>query len=204
MFNQGQGNLKYSSYKYKTVEDNDTDSTIKEYIDSWYEENLSEKTSQLEDTVFCSDRTGSTSGNTAATGTTWMNEGTTKFYYHNFYDNSQGYSNLACMNSKDRFSVTNTLAKLKYPIALMSAPEANVIKKEELLETGEKYWLLSPTYYDSWGEESYISSMIENGIPINYSLSFESLGVRPSISLKPGIKYVRGTGIPSNPYIIED
>ena len=35
---------------------NTNDSTIKTYIDNWYEENLSSYTYQLEDTIWCNDR----------------------------------------------------------------------------------------------------------------------------------------------------
>ena len=48
---------------YEGTHVNTNDSEIKKFIDSWYEENMTEYTNQLEDTVWCNDRSISPTSN---------------------------------------------------------------------------------------------------------------------------------------------
>ena len=180
---------------------NKTDSKIKSYIDSWYKDNMTSFTDKLEDTIFCNDRTilnkngwDSNGGDTSA-GLTFKNA-------------KSNYS-LACTNETDRFSMSNSKAKLTYPIGLLSAPEVwlayrNASLSTYYLRSRNDYWIITPK---NWFYESlYITSAMNfyvraSGALQGYSVSF-SKGVKPVISLKPGTEYTSGDGSYTNPFVV--
>ena len=171
---------------------NQIDSTIKSYIDSWYQNNLVEYTGKLEDTIFCNNRSIADYGgwNPSIESTS----GTLEF-------NNTSSNDLSCANLTDQFSVNNNKAHLTYPIGLMTASEANLLNSFSLRLTGESYYLLSPNCY-----EIYNTAMWEvfgrYGTVVSATASV-SLGVRPAVSLKPGTLYTSGDGSKNNPYIVE-
>ena len=178
---------------------NKNDSTIKTYIDSWYKDNMTSYTDKLEDTVFCNDRT---INNRSANG--WNPNGgstTTSLYFKNYNTN---YS-LACANETDRFSMSNSKARLNYPVGLLSAPEVwlayrNASYSTYYLKTGKSYWLASPNNFDDYipiGKHVYITGSMSDANVIN------ALGARPAVSLKPGTEYT-GDGSYTNPFVIGD
>ena len=64
-FNSTYNYAKNVGYMYgDSIDDtaNTNDSTIKKFIDTWYKNNMTSYTLQLEDTVFCNDRSYTTSG----------------------------------------------------------------------------------------------------------------------------------------------
>ena len=77
---------------------NKNDSTIKAYIDSWYENNLASYEDKLEDTVFCNDRSMS---NESLNG--WNPNGGSTSTYLNFKNYSTSNQSLACANEKSKF-----------------------------------------------------------------------------------------------------
>ena len=179
---------------------NKTDSTIKAYIDSWYKGNMTSYTDKLEDTVFCNDRT---MYNQSANG--WNPNGgstTTPLEFKNYSTNY----NLACTNETDRFSMSNSKAKLTYPVGLLSAPEVwlayrNASYSTYYLKTGKSYWLASPNNFADYiaiGKNVYITGSIDDNNVIN------AFGARPAVSLKPGTVYASGDGSYTNPFVIGD
>ena len=179
---------------------NKTDSTIKAYIDSWYKGNMTSYTDKLEDTVFCNDRT---MYNQSANG--WNPNGgstTTPLEFKNYSTNY----NLACTNETDRFSMSNSKAKLTYPVGLLSAPEVwlayrNASYSTYYLKTGKSYWLASPNNFADYiaiGKNVYITGSIDDNNVIN------AFGARPAVSLKPGTVYDSGDGSYTNPFVIGD
>ena len=178
---------------------NKTDSTIKTYIDSWYKDNMTSYTDKLEDTVFCNDRS---MYNQSANG--WNpNRGstTTSLQFKNYNTN---YS-LACTNETDKFSVSNSKAKLTYPVGLLSAPEVwlayrNASYGTYYLKTGNDYWLASPFTLDYHADDG--RSVVPAGSMSNIFIS-NAVGVRPVISLKPGTEYTLGDGSYTNPFVVE-
>ena len=172
---------------------NKNDSTIKEYIDSWYENNLIDYEDKLEDTVFCNDRSITSLGG-------WNPNGgnTSSLVFKDYITSNQS---LVCANETDRFSMSNSKAKLRHPIGLLSYPELSlaVYGSSHYFNSGEYVWLNSPNYSDSvsinWGLG------LEGDV---YVVPVENLGgVRPSVSLKPGIKFTAGDGSFTNPFVIE-
>ena len=157
-------------------------------------------TDKLEDTVFCNDRT---MYNQSANG--WNPNGgstTTPLEFKNYSTNY----NLACTNETDRFSMSNSKAKLTYPVGLLSAPEVwlayrNASYSTYYLKTGKSYWLASPNNFADYiaiGKNVYITGSIDDNNVIN------AFGARPAVSLKPGTVYASGDGSYTNPFVIGD
>ena len=176
---------------------NTTDSTIKTFIDTWYKNNMTSYTSQLEDTVFCNDRSYTASGS-----------------FLTFKADNRLYTNkkptLKCENTKDKFtaSANNGNGALTYPIGLIAADEMayaggifNTSNSSFYLYTGKNYWTLSP-YLSSNGITAGI--LLNSGGKLNaiYVINV-SYGVRPVISLKSGTEISSGSGTSTDPFIVE-
>ena len=175
---------------------NKNDSTIKKYIDSWYENNLASYEDKLEDTVFCNDR-----GILNLNG--WNPNGgstTPALLFKNFDTSNQS---LVCANETDRFSMSNVKAKLKHPIGLLSVPELSLSgysnANGHYFNNGEYVWLVSPDrFYDIC---AYVRMAYSGGFS-SLCLNF-SKGVRPSVSIKPGTSISSGDGSYTSPFVID-
>ena len=220
VFNTSQNSPKYVGYKYgedtslDTIRNNTTDSTIKVFIDSWYQNNLTNYTKYLSTSaVYCNDRS-------LGTGQTYSASSRFNFapYYRMDWDTQGAKANPSynCTDIRDAFSVDNTSAKLTYPVSLvtsdeiafaggvalqfMNTPYAWFISNSAGTQASYSWWSLSPL---DWklsfsGAQRWISDWFNWG--------FESVksaqGVRPVISLKTCIKYGIGDGSATNPYTI--
>ena len=185
---------------------NTTSSRIKTTIDTWYAGNMTEYTKYLEDTIWCNDRSfysGSLKGKDVDAGTGYS--------YFGAYGNNVSTKNpsVSCPNVNDSFTVSseNGNGALDYPVALLTADELtlaghgwNGYSRNAYLYTGQYYWSLSPYYF------SYSNALGFNvhsrGI-LNYSSVINSRGVRPSVSLAPGIMISGGDGTSEDPYQLE-
>ena len=176
---------------------NKNDSTIKAYIDSWYENNLASYEDRLEDTVFCNDRSISSLNG-------WNPNGgsTTSFLLFKSFDDTSNPS-LACTNETDRFSMSNPKAKLSYPIGLLSVPELSLAGygSSHYINNGQEVWTGSPSNLGNG--YAGVSSLISQG-NISGSKADSSRGVRPSVSLKPNTEFIDGDGSFTNPFVIGD
>ena len=221
-FNISYDSPKYVGYKYgedtslNTIRNNTTDSTIKTYIDTWYQNILTDYTKYLsEDAVYCNDRE-------LANGQTYSTKNDFNFAsYERIYTNKQPSYN--CTNISDAFSVNNTSAKLNYPLALMTADEMiyaggkykgyfdsnsyswyNANSSGESVIGSAQLWFMSPEFYKS----SYpfvvnvMGAPFEDGTIVTREGLNLSLATRPVTSLKSCVKYSSGDGTASNPYTI--
>ena len=174
---------------------NKNDSTIKNYIDKWYIDNLKAYENKLEDTVFCNDRR-------ILNLNGWEPNGgdTTNFLYFKNYDTSN--KSLVCANETDRFSMSNPKAKLSYPIGLLSMPELSLAGygRSHYFNNGQDVWLVSPVNFDYF--DAYVWVAFSGGLT-SYKL-YNSRGVRPSVSLKPNTYFSSGDGSFTNPFVIGD
>ena len=109
-------------------------------------------------------------------------------------------SDLSCTNTTDKFSVSNNNAKLTYKVGLMSSPEMNILNRNNARKTGQWYWLASPRCFDYY--YALGRSVVPYGNVSDISLGYAN-GVRPAVSLKPGIEYSDGDGSMANPYKVE-
>ena len=174
---------------------NTKDSTIKTYIDSWYESNLASYQDKLEDTVFCNYRS---MNNESSNG--WNPNGgstSTILEFKNYNTNNQS---LVCTNETDRFSMSNPKAKLKYPIGLLSLPELSLsgYGSSHYYNNGQYVWLASPFSFIS--NDAYVGLADSGGLA--GSDVVDSGGVRPSVSIQPGTSFSSGDGSSTNPYRI--
>ena len=173
---------------------NVVDSSIKSFIDTWYQNNLIGYTSQLEDTIFCNDRYILEAGGFKPNGGAKKGE----LRFQNWRD---VYSDLSCENLTDQFCLANSKAQLTYPIALISIPELILLNHNSIRNTSKTYWTISPRqYYGSSGSENVVSAVGDFGG--NYTVD-KLIGVRPSVSLAPETNAVLGNGSKEKPYIIE-
>ncbi len=170
---------------------NSKDSIIKRIIDSWYERKLSDYTSYLDDTIFCNDRTISYLGGFDPT----TGDGFSSFNSLTF---SAG-TDLLCVNKANSFSVGNSQAKLKYPVGLLTAAEANLVGNS-ILSIGIPYWLLTPYEISNTAKNLYIT---EDGNIVDGASVDNNYGIRPVITLKGTLRYTTGDGSMKNPYVIE-
>ena len=176
---------------------NTKDSTIKTYIDSWYESNLASYQDKLEDTVFCNYRS---MNNESSNG--WNPNGgstSTILEFKNYNTNNQS---LVCTNETDRFSMSNPKAKLKYPIGLLSLPELKLAGygSSHYYNNGQEVWLAYPS--DLYNSSTYVGLTGSGGFMVNFAN--DSNGVRPSVSLKPNTYFSSGDGSFTNPFVIGD
>ena len=190
---------------YEETHANTNDSTIKGVIDSWYEENMTEYTNQLEDTVWCNDRSVVQDSSYSGTGA-----GTEKTMYgarNRLFVNKT--PTLECVNENDRFTVSeeNGNGALTYPVALLTADEIayaggvnGSTNISYYLYTNTTFWSLSPGYFSGSfarvfrvGSAGDLNDYVVNG----------TYGVRPAVSLRPGVKVTsEGDGTMENPYVV--
>ena len=172
---------------------NQTNSTIKDTIDTWYANNMTSYTKYLEDTVFCNDRSISDYGG-------WNpNDGDILSYdllFRNFNDTNDLY----CTNITDRFSVGNEKARLTYKVGLMSAPEMNLLGYNSIRATWQLYWLASPDYF--YSDNAGVRGVGSDGYVNDNNVVRNTVGARPSVSLASGTEYSTGTGSVTDPYVI--
>lgn len=115
---------------------------------------------------------------------------------------------LKCTQDNDRFMVSNTIAKLDYPIALITADEValaggvyDIENRSYYLYNGQRYWTLSPFHFTSYYSHADIWFVTSSGGLIGNN-STTSLGVRPVINLKADIKITSGDGTSISPFKI--
>ena len=203
-FNSSTDNAKYVGYMYGSSIDDTTytdDSTIKKKIDTWYKTNMTSYTSQLEDTVFCNDRSYTTSSQ-----------------YLLFGARTRLYTNktptLKCQNTKDKFTVdaSNGNGALTYPVGLITADEmayaggkywssSSDANSSFYLYNGLGFWALSP--YDFTSSDASGFALDSDGTLCVIVGVIDSVGVRPSVSLQPGIAMTGGgSGTATDPFVI--
>ena len=184
---------------------NTTDSKIKTTIDNWYASNMTLYTESLEDTVWCNDRTltsGPLLSKDNSTGTSIF-----AAYGRNM---STFKPSISCTNTRDSFTVdsSNGNGKLTYPVGLLTADEYTLAgsgnkgnSTDAYLHTGQYQWSLSPYGFSENRAGGF--ALGSSGNLYTYGVG-TSRGVRPSVSLKPGIYVLSdGDGSVSNPYIVE-
>lgn len=187
---------------------NTNDSEIKKVVDTWYERNIlnTPYKSLIEDTVYCNDRDMNKSGSEAYINNGWLPNGGNIRYPMLFKNYGQLYlgqkPTLECTNINDAFTTDtkNGNGALTYPISLLTFEESKLVGGcNNFINSSDSYWLLSPlqlNYQDVYGislsEESIVLT------PTSYAT-----GVRPVVSIKPGVRIGGGTGLANDPYQLE-
>ena len=234
-FNESYDDNAYVGYMYGAVGSttyaathaNTNESTIKTYIDNWYNQNFDAiATAKLEDTVFCNDRStkaydANTIGNTSYSSYGDLGYGKNKTLYGaahraTYYSKNPNPS-LVCQNQNDKFTMSsqNGNGKLTYPVGLITLDEVvlagfNTYYSNEsdykdttnYLCTNSDYWTSSPVlmYADGAARVGYVYSAGYVGVDRVDSAS----GVRPVVSLKNDTLVIaNGDGTSTNPYVVQ-
>ncbi len=192
---------------YAETHANTNNSTIKIYLDTWYENNIKGTTNEqyIKDNLFCNDR--SISSNTP-NGYSNKGYGTEKTSYRwdNFANSS--YNNkmmLTCPQKNDAFTVNDTSkgsGVLTYEIGLVTADEVvlaggwNLDNYNYYLYSGTNYWTMSPYYFD--GSNAYERYLHSKGYSVGSDVH-GTLGVRPVFNLSSEILN-NGNGTASDPF----
>ena len=185
---------------------NENDSVIKTAIDTWYKKNIIDYTSQLEDTVFCNDR----SYDVSKGGFDKDHSNSSADVYFSSYQRVMNNKKptLMCVNNNDKFTVekSNGNGALDYPVGLLAVDEMMYVgvvtssNSSFYLYTGQNYWSLSPSTFYGW----YASGIaLKSTGQLGFDSVGASYGVRPSVSLKSGIMMVSGSGTATDPFIVE-
>lgn len=201
---------------------NNDDSNAKTVTDTWFEQkNLNSHEADLEDTIYCNER-DYISGSLKSKDTSARQNGTgyleTRYNYHisayrlGYIDSSHLAPSFSCASKRDSFTKDDSTkgnAALKYKIGLLSADEAatagiyhynNV--STNYLYSSSLYWTMTPNgfFYITNGYHALLYVTGSNLSPRSADVSY---GIRPTVSLKNSMKIVSGSGLKTDPYIIE-
>ena len=218
-----EGSKTYPIGGYEDFEDlkahaftNTNDSNAKNVIESWFEsENLDSHEDDLEDVVYCNDRT-------LVSGAYYskdiqLTRDPSFFAAHNRVSTLNAQNNyspsLNCSSKNDSFTKAESTTgngMLGHKVGLITADEltlAGIVTNEEAdgnyLSSGTSsevsFWTMTPY---SGHYEMYVWSNVINGR--KHYASYNN-GLRPVVSLKSTMKFADGgAGTSTNPYIVEE
>ena len=204
------GYVRYGTSSKEAAQTNTNDSTIKAYLDNWYEANIlgTENEQYLVDNIFCNDRLMN-KDKPNDSYYHYINEGygSNSSAYRCFFSeiNSKLDALLTCPQKNDAFTVNNKKygnGDLKYPIGLITVDEAALAGgTQSYLSTGDSWWTSSSSQFSyksavrcfSWG-----SGYKLNDCYVGYSDGL----VRPVLNISKEVLN-KGDGSMNNPYRIE-
>ena len=181
---------------------NKVDSIIKNEIDVWYKNNMLKYTNQLEDTIWCNNRSLNEYAGWNPNGGDLEKNLIFEPFNRTEIDNNKL---LKCENVTDKFSLSNKLANLSYPVALINIDEVRIAggggyTNNYYLKNNDLYFTMTPAEYSSsFGIGMNII------VPPGYlqPSSYANVNaIRPMISLAFGATIDDGDGTAANPYII--
>ena len=201
---------------------NTNNSSVKTAVDNWFNNTFAtyfttkskDYNDYLEDTVWCNDRSWNTidyDGNGTYINNGWKPNGgsTSNHLYYSAYGRSVNATpSLTCSNKNDSFTVSDTVSgngALTYPVGLLTADEmklaggaTQVNNSDYYLYTNQQWWSMSPMYF----LRDYAYEFVVTGSgSLNQGTVIDNGGVRPSVSLKPGVKIAAGgDGSSATPY----
>ncbi|MDY5873434.1 MAG: hypothetical protein SPK36_01385 [Bacilli bacterium] len=196
---------------YAAAHANTNDSTIKAYIDNWYNTNIVGTTNEqyLADNIFCNDR--SISSNKPSSSYNNLGYGTNATAYRWYYFANSSYNNkmmLTCPQQNDAFTVSDTTkgnGALTYPVGLLSTDEIvlaggwNASNRGYYLYSGGIWWASSPCRFN--GSDALVRRVYSDGNPNYFIRVNNSYGVRPVFNLKAEV-LAQGSGTATDPYRI--
>ena len=190
---------------------NTTNSVVKNFIDTWYQNNMTSYTSQLEDIVFCNDRSYDVSK--SGWNKDYSNTGSEpQLYFGSVQRAFSRNASLICPNINDKFTVSadNGNGALTYPVGMITG--------EEMAYAGAVIWVQNTTYYLYNGSGKYNWTVSPTDFSNNFTtvamltgsgrysassvIAVGQIGVHPAISLKKGTILSGGSGIATNPYVV--
>lgn len=183
-FNTSYNDAKYVGYTYD-VNGVETDSNMKQVIDTWYSNAITNNKiddGKVEITSYCNDRSGSsTSTDYGAVVRVFTNK----------------TPSLNCPNASDNYSLKAGFLTAD-EVAFAGGQFTQNDNYSFYLYNSGRYWLGSPSGFGNGATELYIAFGSITGSRVDNPY----IGVRSVISLKPGTALNGGAGTPTNPYII--
>ncbi len=190
---------------------NTNDSLAKIMIDTWYENNMTNYTNKLEDTVYCNDRSiGYLGGFDPNGGSLTKDEFEMRFSKFIRRGNTPS---VTCSNKRDSFTVSSERGngKLDYPVAMLTSDELDLAgaiyhydnpNPDMYLDDGNGFWTMTPTRFQTL---SYVERLYAGGNTGGTRVDHEAYmsGFRPVISLKEGTGMISGNGTSANPYVVK-
>ena len=180
----------------KEMQRNINDSIPKDVIDTWFENNMLDYINEIDDVIYCNEKGNTSNG----------------FIPSNIGDDTLKFNNsspiVTCGNLNDSFGVNVGNKSLKYPVGMITLDEAVLagatISNKNIkyyLYTGKDYWTMSPNKFITYG---LVYSIDDGGMLYSVNVDHsEGKGIRPVISIKPGLSVIRGTGTVLDPYVVE-
>ena len=204
------------SSTYANTHSNAGNSTIKTYIDNWYETNLKEYKYYLKDTIYCNDRKVVNINNVVGMTLTGDGTGTNESAYAGSDRTCVSHSpTLKCENKNDRFTVNNTMGNMElvYPIALATSDElvyagatgidpatmTYITNTEFYLFNGDFCWTMTPFFFA--GGYASVVNLTDSGAVSNRNVR-NYRGVRPVVSLRSDA-ILGGSGTMNDPFVVE-
>ena len=192
--------ITYNVENYQDTLLNDVNSKIKTVVDKWYKNNIINYSAYLADEIFCNNRD-------LLSGDGYKEDRHTLYKTLGNLESNKTPT-LKCSNEVNKFSVKNEVAKLDYPVALITADEVamagGVVDKtnsEYYLYNNQDYWTMSPSYFSDG--VARITFVFNTGSLITYCGITDHGGARPVINLKSDVKISSGDGTSIAPYKIK-
>ena len=183
---------------------NSRNSTIKTYLDRWYENNIKGTMNEqyIADNIFCNDRSFATNNSGTGAG---MSD--TNYRWYNFANNSNNNKMmLTCPQKNDAFTVNDTSkgnGALTYGVGLVTADEVILSggwssnNSNYYLYSGNYYWTMSPYYFRYYFAD--VRDVDSNGNANYDNPAHASNGARPVLNLRTDV-LKSGNGTASDPY----
>ena len=204
------------STSYEEAHANIKDSTIKTFIDEWYNNNLKDYAYAIADTIYCNDRSITPVDSLMGITLTGTGKGMESTAYSNLKRNYIDHTpSLKCINKNDRFTVNNSIGntKLTNPIALITSDEVIMggafsydlinnfyIKNTDFyLYNGDWYRTLTP--YAAVGGRANVGLVDDGAGSLVSDAVGNTYGVRPVVSLLSDA-ITGGNGTMSNPFTV--
>ena len=205
-----------SSPTYAETHANTNNSTIKEYMDNWYLNNLNDYTYAIADAIYCNDRSVTPVDSFNGMTLTGTGIGTENTAYSSLTRNYINHTpSLKCTNYNDRFTVNSSIGNgaLTYPVGLITLDEAVVAgglaydvntssfitNTDYYLYTGYLlYWTMTPVDFSDGNASvgfAYVYGVLNNGGV------YGSYGVRPVVSLRSDA-ISGGSGTMTDPFVV--
>lgn len=222
-FNNDYNDNAYVGYMYGTpgsstyaeTHANTNDSTIKEYIDNWYQNNLSSYSQYIADAIYCNDRSVTPVDSFDGMTLTGTGIGTEDTAYSNLKRNWIDHTpSLKCTNINDRFTVENNIGNtaLTYPVGLITLDElamaggvtydvvnsSYITNTDYYLYTGYWYWTMTPDAFA--GGFAGVDNVLNFGY-LNDDDVDNVNAVRPVVSLKSDA-ITGGSGTSNDPFVV--
>lgn len=211
-YNENTNDNAYMGYMYEKgiIHGTENSSTIKDILENWYENNIEEESKKYINLEqgFCNDRNNSTSSTEPPDNSGGI--GTKETYYATRYRTFKSHEpTYKCSENDDLFTTASSSTgnkKLSQPVGLINVDEVvfaggafNKDNTSFYLNTGSKFWIMSPSHFSS--NTGYNYNITENGNLYRSSVT-TSLGIRPVININKNVK-LEGDGTSTNPYIIK-